>query len=134
MARNSAKPNPDATGPGGSAGPPLESAVHATPDQLAPAPPEPTATADPVPLEVPLEEQITQLPPLAYPGSTNEEFDRWVGEKRRGRLRLEILGGALLLIGGVIATVVSGRPAFILLAIFGLAGLGAYEFLVTSFE
>jgi hypothetical protein len=83
---------------------------------------------------VPLEEQITALPPLTYPGSTNEEFDRWAADKRRSRLRLEIIGGALLVIAGIAVTVVSGRPAFAAVALFGVAGLLAYEFLVSSFE
>jgi hypothetical protein len=33
-----------------------------------------------------------------------------------------------------VATVVTGRTAFIIIALFAVGGLGAYEFLVTSFE
>ena len=128
------QPGPDAAGPPGAADAPPQTAASASLDEPAPALPAITAATDPVPLEVPLEEQITQLPPLAYPGTTNEDFDRWAGEKRQGRLRLEVVGGALLLIAGVIATVVSARPAFIVVAIFGIVALGAYELLVTSFE
>jgi len=106
----------------------------ATPEEVLRATPASTSATEPVPLEVPLEEQITQLPPLVYPGSTNQDFDKWAGEKRRGRLRLEVIGAAILLIAGVVATILSGRPAFIVVALFGIAGLGAYEFLVTSFE
>lgn len=92
------------------------------------------ATIEPVPLEVPLEEQITKLPPLVYPGSNNEEFDQWASDKRRNRVRLEIIGAVILLIAGAVASIVSGRPAFIVVALFGIAALGVYEFLVTSFE
>lgn len=92
------------------------------------------ATAEPVPLEVPLEEQITKLPPLVYPGSNNEEFDQWASGKRRNRVRLEIIGAAILLIAGAVVSIVSGRPAFAVVALFGIGALGVYEFLVTSFE
>jgi hypothetical protein len=101
--------------------------LAATPDAGTPRP-------EPVPLAVPLEEQITGLPPLVYPGSDNAEFDHWAAEKRRNRVRVEVVGGALLLIAGVVVTIISGRPAFVAVALFGVVGLVAYEFLVTSFE
>lgn len=91
-------------------------------------------TGEPVPLEVPLEEQITTLPPLVYPGSKNEEFDRWAADKRHNRVRLEVVGAAVLLLAGVAASAISGRTAFAVVAVFGIAGLAVYEFLVTSFE
>ena len=106
--------------------------VTADPPSVAAAAPRPKPV--PVPLDVPLEEQITKLPPLVYPGSDNEEFDRWASEKRRNRVRLEVIGAAVLLIAGVVITLVTGRPAFVAVALFGIVGLVAYEFLVTSFE
>ncbi|MGI8610059.1 MAG: hypothetical protein ACR2MY_12705 [Candidatus Dormibacteria bacterium] len=98
------------------------------------SPPGRGAAPEPVPLEVPLEEQISNLPPLSYPGSNNEDFDRWASDKRRGRLRVEVIGAVALLIAGAAVTAFSGRPAFIAVALFGIVGLAIYEFLVTSFE
>lgn len=93
-----------------------------------------TAAAEPVPLEVPLEEQISGLPALEYPGNPNEDFVLWAADKRRGRIRVEIIGGAFLVMAGVAASIFTGHSAFILIALFAVAGLAAYEFLVTSFE
>jgi hypothetical protein len=90
---------------------------------------------EPTPLEVPLEEQLGGLPPLEYPGgSRDQDFDKWAADKRRGRLRTEIVGGVLIILGGAVASVVTGKSAFFVLAIFGVGALAAYEFLVTSFE
>jgi len=90
--------------------------------------------AEPAPLEVPLEQQINDLPPLQFPGGGTQEFEKWAQERRRGRLRLEIIGGALVLIGGVVAFVLTQRTAFLVIAVFAVAALAAYEFLVNSFE
>ena len=90
--------------------------------------------AEPAPLAVPLEQQINDLPPLEFPGGETQEFEKWAQERRRGRVRLEIGGGAVVLIGGVVAFVVTQRTAFLVIAIFAVAALAAYEFLVNSFE
>ena len=121
----------------GAARKPAAAKVEATPkDTSAAAEPDapPAETPEPVPLEVPLEEQITALPPLAYPGTDTQEFDRWAAEKRHSRLRLEIIGGVFLLVAGGVASVIAARPTFLVVALFCLLGLGAYEFLVSSFE
>lgn len=90
--------------------------------------------AEPAPLEVPLEQQINDLPPLEFPGGETQEFEKWAQERRRGRLRLEIAGGAVVLIGGIVAFLVTQRTAFLVIAVFAVAALAAYEFLVNSFE
>ncbi|MFN2466472.1 MAG: hypothetical protein ABR598_09440 [Candidatus Dormibacteria bacterium] len=119
---------PEASGQGSPASGPA-------PDAPAPEPAPATPPAEPVPLEVPLEEQIGALPPLQYPGGDrDQDFETWAAEKRRGRLRTEIIGGVLILIAGVVATLATGRTLFFILAIFGFGGLAAYEFLVSSFE
>jgi hypothetical protein len=92
------------------------------------------AAAEPNPLDVPLEEQITALPPLEYPGNPNEDFVVWAADKRRGRIRVEIIGGVFLVMLGVAISIFTGRSAFIVIALFAVGGLAAYEFLVTSFE
>ncbi len=89
---------------------------------------------EPVPLEVPLEQQITELPPLVYPGNDDQEFQRWASEKRRSRIRVEVIGAAVLTITGVTVSIIAARPAFIGVALFGLVGLAVYEVLVSSFE
>jgi hypothetical protein len=95
----------------------------------------PESAPEPTPLEVPLEEQLGALPPLEYPGgSRDQDFDQWAADKRRGRIRTEIVGGVLIILGGAVASVVTGKSAFFVLAIFGVGALAAYEFLVTSFE
>ena len=93
-----------------------------------------TPAPEPMPLEVPLEEQITALPPLVYPGGDNQEFDRWAAQKRRNRVRLEVIGAIVLLLAGVAVAIVSGRPAFVAVALFCAGGVAVYEFLVSSFE
>jgi hypothetical protein len=90
--------------------------------------------AEPTPLDVPLEEQITSLPPLEFPGNPNDDFTQWAAVKRRRRIRVEIYGGAFLILVGVVASVVTGHSAFIVISLFAVVGLAAYEFLVTSFE
>jgi hypothetical protein len=110
--------------------------------QPAPADPEPkpedlnleAADAEPKPLEVPLEEQINDLPPLVYPGLPNEEFRKWAEEKRQGRLRLEAIGGGVLLVAGAAASVLTQRLAFVVIVLFAVIGLAVYELLVSSFE
>src|SRR5947209_228954 len=101
-----------------------------TPEPVAPAP----AAEEPKPLEVPLEQQINDLPQLAYPGGETQEFQKWADDRRRGRIRVEIGGGVLLLIGGAVGFAVTQRFAFIVIAIFAVLALAAYEFLVNSFE
>jgi hypothetical protein len=103
-----------------------------SPEDAAEAPA--TGAAESTPLEVPLEEQITALPPLDYPGNRNEEFLNWAADKRRGRIRAEIIGGVFLVMLGVALSIFTGHGAFIVIALFAVAGLAAYEFLVTSFE
>jgi len=98
------------------------------------AEPNKATPTEPAPLEVPLEQQINDLPPLQYPDSENQEFQKWAEERRRGRIRVEIVGGILLLVGGVIAFAVTQRAAFAIIAVFAVAALAAYEFLVNSFE
>lgn len=96
--------------------------------------PGPGPAAEPTPLDVPLEEQITSLPVLDFPGNPNDDFTQWAADKRRGRIRVEIYGGALLVLVGVVASVLTGHSAFIVISLFAVGGLAAYEFLVTSFE
>ena len=93
-----------------------------------------TPAAEPVPLEVPLEQQITDLPPLTYPGGETQEFQKWAEDRRRGRLRVELIGGVLMLIGGGVGFGMTGRVAFAVIAVFAIIALAAYEFLVNSFE
>ena len=99
-------------------------------------PPDPTtpASPEPVPLEVPLEQQISDLPPLQFPGSDSQEFQKWAEDRRRRRIRLEIIGGGMLLVGGAIAFVSTQRSAFLVIAVFAVVALAAYELLVNSFE
>lgn len=143
-AKTEAPPGPKAAKPRASTGP-KPKATPPTPSNLAaaetPATGLPglgeatsTAPAEPIPLDVPLEEQITALPPLDYPGNPNEDFVHWAADKRRGRIRGEIIGGAFLVMVGVATSIFTGRVAFILIALFAIAGLAVYEFLVTSFE
>ena len=109
------------------------------PVDLTPAGSEKTAepavpAAEPVPLEVPLEQQISELPPLTYPGGETQEFQKWADDRRRGRLRVEIIGGAALLIGGGVGYAITQKTAFLVIAAFAIVALAAYEFLVNSFE
>ena len=99
-----------------------------------PAAPNSPVPPEPVPLEVPLEQQISDLPVLQFPGSDNQEFQKWAADRRRGRIRLEIIGGVLLLVGGAIAFATTQRSAFLVIAVFAVAALAAYEMLVNSFE
>jgi hypothetical protein len=97
--------------------------------------PPPDPAPEPVPLEIPLEQQIGDLPPLVYPGDAQgDEFRRWAEAKRRRRIQTEIFGGAAIVIVGVVAAIVTRQLAFTYIALFGVAGLAAYEFLVASFE
>ncbi|MDQ6748584.1 MAG: hypothetical protein M3010_10845 [Candidatus Dormibacteraeota bacterium] len=98
-------------------------------------PPEPPGDAEPKPLEVPLEEQIGNLPPLQYPGGSREEDPGGgASAKRRGRIRAEASGGALILLVTAVGSLVTGRTAIFVLGLFAVAALAAYEFLVASFE
>ncbi|MFN2463360.1 MAG: hypothetical protein ABR573_05590 [Candidatus Dormibacteria bacterium] len=89
---------------------------------------------DPVPLEVPLEDQLKNLPAIEYPGNDNRAFEDWTAERRRHRLRIEVFGAALLLIAGGAGLAVTHRPAFLVIGVFAALAVGAYEFLVNSFE
>ncbi len=89
---------------------------------------------EPRPLDVPLEDQLKDLPPLQFPGSDNEEFQVWAAQRRQRRLRLEVAGAGLLVLFGIGGYAVTRRPAFVVIAVFAVAALAAYEFLVNSFE
>jgi len=99
-----------------------------------PAPVPQEGSPEPTPLEVPLEQQIQDLPFLPYPGGESEEFRKWAEDRRRGRVRLEVGGGVLMVLGGGVGFAVTQRPAFLIIAVFAVLALVAYEFLVNSFE
>ncbi|GAC1581821.1 MAG: hypothetical protein NVS3B24_18960 [Candidatus Dormibacteria bacterium] len=105
------------------------------PDEIAAEqPPSPPGGPEPTPLEIPLEDQIKDLPPLQYPGGESEEFQKWAENRRQRRLRVEIGAGILVVLGGGVGLAVTHRSVFLVIAVFAVIALAAYEFLVNSFE
>ena len=81
--------------------------------------------------EIPLE----QLPPLVFPGSDDlAAAAEMASQNRRRRLRIEIYGGVIILVAGVVFSVVLGIPAPFIIALLAAAAILAYEFLVVSLE
>jgi hypothetical protein len=69
-----------------------------------------------------------------FPSAPDQEIEAWKVERRRKRIRTEIYGGlALLAVGGAMS-LATHQQAFLIIALLAVAALGAYEFLVVSFE
>ena len=73
------------------------------------------------------------LPPITFPTAEREAAE-WKQERRRRRIRTEVYGGLALVAVGVGASVLVHSTAFLIVALLAVAALGAYEFLVVSFE
>jgi hypothetical protein len=74
------------------------------------------------------------LPDLTFPSSDLLEDREAAARRRARRLRIELGGGAILLLIGIAASVATGTVAALVLAIIVLGAVVAYEFLVTNLE
>jgi hypothetical protein len=74
------------------------------------------------------------LPDLTFPSSGFLEDREAAAQRRARRLRIELGGGAILLLIGIAASVATGTVAALVLAIIVLGAVVAYEFLVTNLE
>ncbi|MFY9615579.1 MAG: hypothetical protein WAT58_09300 [Candidatus Dormiibacterota bacterium] len=96
---------------------------------------EPAPTGGEVPPEVvDLDQPPPGLPELTFPSSDFLEDREAAARRRAKRLRIELGGGAILLLIGVAASVATGTVAALVLAIIVLGAVVAYEFLVTNLE
>jgi hypothetical protein len=96
---------------------------------------EPAPAGGEVPPEViDLDQPPPGLPELTFPSSDLLEEREAAAQRRARRLRIELGGGAVLLLIGVAASVATGTVAALVLAIIVLGAVVAYEFLVTNLE
>jgi hypothetical protein len=78
---------------------------------------------------------ISGLPELQYPGAARDpNFEQWAGDRRRRRIRTELVGGGALLALGVAGAIALHSPQVAAFAVLAAAGIGIYELLVDSFE
>ena len=76
----------------------------------------------------------SELPPLAFPNSEQYQFRQVAEERRRVRIRNEVIFGAILLVVGLAFLVVAHNPAFVVLALIGAGAMVAYEMTVATLE
>ncbi|MHB8508762.1 MAG: hypothetical protein ACYDGR_08965 [Candidatus Dormibacteria bacterium] len=74
------------------------------------------------------------LPPLEYPSTPQSEVIEKARERRRSRVRLEIGGGVILVLGGLGAAATTHSTTVLAIGIGAAAALVAYELLVSSLE
>ena len=74
------------------------------------------------------------LPELAFPNSPLREAREAAAERRARRLRVEFIGGGLLLLIGIGVSAATQTVAILVLAILVLGCLVAYELLVSNLE
>jgi hypothetical protein len=99
------------------------------------SPGEPAAAPPPwSPLDGPPAIPDSELPPLTYPNSEQYQFRQLAEERRRVRIRNEVIFGAILLVVGLTFLVVAHNPAFVVLALIGAGAMVAYEMTVATLE
>jgi hypothetical protein len=76
----------------------------------------------------------SELPPLAYPNSEQYKFRQLAEERRRVRIRNEVIFGGILLVVGLVFLAGAHNPAFLVLALIGAAAMVAYEMTVATLE
>ena len=88
----------------------------------------------PTPEFVDLDRPPPGLPELTFPSSELREAREAAAQRRRSRLRVELIGGGVLLVFGGGVALVTRTVAILLLAAILLGGVIAYELLVTNLE
>lgn len=91
--------------------------------------PTPTAPGDGA-----AEKPESELPPLTYPNSEQHQFRQVAEERRKVRIRNEVIFGVILLVVGVAFLVAAHNPALIVLALISAGAMVAYEMTVATLE
>ena len=91
--------------------------------------PAPTLAGEPAP-EIP----ESELPPLSYPNSEQHQFRQVAEERRKIRIRNEVIFGVVLLVAGVVFLVATRNAAFVVLALISAGAMVAYEMTVATLE
>jgi hypothetical protein len=93
------------------------------------------AAPDAAPVEVvDIDRPPPGLPDLTFPMSPALEDSQARAARRRRRLRIELIGGGMLVLISAGTAVYTGSPAILLLLVLALAAVLAYELLVTNLE
>jgi hypothetical protein len=111
---------------------PAKAAV--TTNKAAPAKAKARGKKVPNPYDPEYEKPLSELPPLIFPNSEEYEFKVTADQKRRSRVRNEIVFGAVLVLGGLIALVAGHTPSFLSLAAIGVIAMAGYELIISGLE
>jgi hypothetical protein len=76
----------------------------------------------------------SELPPLSFPNSEQFQFRKIAEERRRVRIRNEVIFGVILLVVGLAFLVAAHNIAFVVLALISAAAMVAYEMTVSTLE
>ncbi len=99
-----------------------------------PASDDSTTAPGAVPEPIDLDKPPPGLPEMALPSSPLRDAREAASERRARRLRVEFIGGGILLLIGIGASAATQTVAILVLAILVLGCLVAYELLVSNLE
>lgn len=76
----------------------------------------------------------SELPGLSFPHSEQQEFREAAEQRRRIRIRNEVMFVALLIVVGMGVLAAARNPAFLVLSVISAVAVVAYEVTVTTLE
>jgi hypothetical protein len=111
-----------------------KNAVAATTPASAPVADARQPQAELSPLDPAYERPESELPALSFPHSEQQDFREAAEQRRRIRIRNEVMFVALLLVVGLGVLAAARNPAFLVLAVISAVAVVAYEVTVTTLE
>jgi hypothetical protein len=76
----------------------------------------------------------SELPPMTFPNSEQYQFRQAAVERRKVRIRNEVIFGGVLLVAGLVFLVAAHNAAFVVLALISAGAMAAYEMTVATLE